>query len=150
MTDAVRKSLSPEEHSIRVQFDALRKDDERRAGLWSVLQDARSRSAREKQRLSVRVRLQERPARIASCLIADIELLKSGTRRSGAFYPNRIDGYLKCELLFDTDLPPCERPGACPHEVVVFVMKTDNAGSAVEERAWDALRQLAEGETGAR
>jgi hypothetical protein len=150
MADGVRKSLSPEEHAIRVRFDALGRGDERRAGLWSMLQDARRRAAREKQRLAVRVRLQDHPNRTASSLIADIVLIKSGTRRSGAFHANRTDGYVKCDLLFDTDLPPCERPGACPHEIVVYVMKADHAGSAAEEGAWDALRELAEEGGGAR
>jgi hypothetical protein len=142
VADGVRKSLSREEHSIRVQFDAIGKDDERRGSLWSKLQRARSRSARQNERLLVRVRLQEHPAHIASCLIADLEILTLETGRSGGSYPNRIDAYVRCELLFDTDLPPCERPGTCPHEVVVYSMKRDNSESADQERAWDALRQM--------
>jgi hypothetical protein len=149
VADGVRKSLSQEEHAIRALFDAMEKADERRGDLWSRLQDVRAKNAREKERLVVRVRLQENPTRSASCLVADLEILKSESHPGLGSHPNRIDAYVRCEVLFDTDLPPCERPGPCPHQVVVFVMKSDNGASAAAERAWDAARQMATGESGA-
>ena len=145
MTPGVRKSLSPQEHAIRTKFDAMRRDDERRSAAWSELQDARAREVRKSERLFVRIRFQEGQARLASCLIADLVILKAETRRWGVPDPSRIDATVSCELLFDGGPVACDRAGECPHDVDVFAMKTDNTGAGAPEHAWEALRQLAVG-----
>lgn len=139
----VRKSLSREEHAVRMQFDAAPKDDDSRLKLWKDLQKTRAKGVRAKQRLLVKVRLQESQARIASCLVADLKIISPEAYASGDPHPNRIDAYAPCELLFDTDLPPCNRGGPCPHDVVVYVMESDNSRTVVRQRAWEALRQQA-------
>ena len=149
MANAVRRSLSPEEHAIRVRFDAAPRDggDGSRARLWDELKETRAKGARDKKRLFVRLRLQESPTRIASCLIAALKFPASDPDSAGGLRAHRLDAYVSCEFLFDTDLPPCERPGRCPHDVVVFVMESDNDKSPLKKRAWDAVRELATART---
>ncbi|MFI5312462.1 MAG: hypothetical protein ACHQQ3_14590 [Gemmatimonadales bacterium] len=141
----VRRSLSPLEHSVRLKFDAAPRDgaDGTRERLWEELKDARGKGARRMKRLFVRVRLQESPTRIASCLIADLRFTARTRASPPGAHAVRLDAYVSCELLFDSDVPPCERPGPCPHDVVVYVMESDNDKSPLKKRAWDAMRELA-------
>ena len=96
MRDGVRRSLSPQEHAIRAQFDAMRRDDARRGMVWKQLQESRGKGARQKERLLVKVHLQEGgPARVASCLIADLKFLEPEERPSVGAHPHRIDLHLR-------------------------------------------------------
>ncbi|HLA91001.1 MAG TPA: hypothetical protein VJL28_11290 [Gemmatimonadaceae bacterium] len=143
MADGTRRSLSEEEHAIRLKFDAATHDGARdlRARLWSELKEVRRKTARRKERLFVRIRFQEKPATISSCLIADLRLVSPIPQASGVSPAHRIDAYVSCELLLDAELPPCERPGPCPHELVAFVLESDNNETDLEKRAWAALRE---------
>jgi hypothetical protein len=143
MIQGVRKSLSREEHAIRMQFDATPKEDALRAKLWKDLQKERRKGVQQKQRLFVKVRLKESTSRIASCLVADLRIVSPDSHVVGGDHETRIDAYAPCEMLFDTDLPPCDRSGNCPHDLVVYVMEADNVRTVVRKRAWDALQELA-------
>ena len=144
MPTGVRRSLSPEEHAIRVQFDAAQKGTELRGDLWRALQSARAKGARSKQRLVARLRFHERPASMASCVVGDLTIVAYDPNASRPSHGNRIDAYVSCELLFGTDAPPCERPGPCPHEIVVYVLDSDNNKTDLEKRAMDSLREMAQ------
>ena len=74
MADGVRKSLNPEEHALRMQFNAAARGDEQRVKLWKDMQKARAKGVRQKQRLLVKVRLKESTTRMASCLVADVRI----------------------------------------------------------------------------
>jgi len=143
MVEGVRKSLSREEHAVRMQFNSTPKEDVQRATLWRELQKTRRKGVQLKQRLFVKVRLKESTARIASCLVADLRIASPDSHVVGGSHETRIDAYAPCELIFDTDLPACDRPGTCPHDLVVYVMEADNVRTVVRKRAWDALQELA-------
>lgn len=140
MANETRRSLSKEEHELRLRFDAAPRDgiDLARGRLWRALMEARARGARSQQRLAVRVHLRDSPV-IASCLVANLKIVLGIANPTAGTRPHRIEAYAPCELLFGGEFPPCDRPGVCPHDVVVYVLESDNSMTALETRAWEAL-----------
>jgi hypothetical protein len=143
--DIKRRSLSPEEHALRLKFDAAtrEKDDEERTRLWTELRRARARGARAKARLFVRVRINDtRRPLLAACLVSDLEIVSLAPVLEGFAPPRRVEAYASCELLFGPKTPLCTRAGPCPHDVVVFVLESDNETIPLHHRAYDSLKAM--------
>jgi hypothetical protein len=140
-----RRSLSPDEHALRLKFDAATReqDVEERTRLWVELRRARARGARAKARLFVRVRINDsRTPVLAACLVGDLKIVSLATVRDSFAPARRVEAYASCELLFGPKTPLCTRAGPCPHDVVVFVLESDNETIPLQKRAYDSLKAM--------
>jgi hypothetical protein len=145
-----RRSLSPEEHALRLKFDATTReqDIEERTRLWTELRRARARGARAKARPFVRIRLNDsRTPLLAACLVSDLKIVSLATVRDSFAPSRRVEAYASCELLFGPKTPLCARAGPCPHDVVVFVLESDNETIPLHQRAYDSLKALVRART---
>ena len=138
-----RRSLTGDEHTKRLRFDAAHRDDPRRDELWMDLTKARGKGARSRH-LFVVVRLRENLDRIGKWLVTDLQdpTWVPQPWRSAA-YPTWISANAWCDLVFDTALPPCEREGKCPHPVPVYVEESENNKTPLGRQAMKRLRKLA-------
>lgn len=145
MAEGTRRSLTKEEHALRLKFDVAPREatDGSRRRLWRALTAARGAGALAQQRLAVTVHLRDKLALTALCLIADLRIVQGIANASLGLAAQRVEAYAPCELLFGAEVPPCERPGTCPHDVVVFAMESDNNSSELERRAWEGLVESA-------
>lgn len=145
MAEGTRRSLTKEEHALRLKFDAAPRDaiDGSRRRLWRALTEARGSGALAQQRLAVKVHLRDSSERIALCLIANLRIVLGIANASMGTAAQRVEAYAPCELLFGGEVPVCDRPGRCPHDVVVYAMESDNNSSDLERRGWEALVQSA-------
>jgi hypothetical protein len=139
-------SLTPEEHYIRAMYDAATRADDwpHRKALWKDLQRARLKGVRHRKWLYARVRLQEQPERVCgSCLITNLRRLGWAEHPAGAPHPAWLGAEIACDLLFETDDPPCMRPGRHPHALKVFVEESDNRRTKMGKLVMQRLRRLA-------
>jgi hypothetical protein len=139
-------SLTPEEHYIRAMYDAATMADDwpHRKALWKDLQRVRLKGVRHRKWLYARVRLQEQPDRgCGSCLVTNLRGLGWVEHPLGGQHPPWLGAEVACDLLFETDDPPCMRPRRHPHALKVFIEEADNSRSKMGKVVMRRLRRLA-------
>jgi len=141
-------SLTPEERYIRAMFDAATKADDQphRHALWKDLQRARLKGARQQKRPYARISLQDEPARVCgSCLVTNLRAVGWAAHPLplGGQRPPYLGAEIACDLLFETDDPPCTRPGRHPHPLKVFIEESHNSRTKMGKLVMRRLRRLA-------
>jgi hypothetical protein len=139
-------SLTLEERYIRALFDAatLADDQPHRHALWKDLQHARLKGARHQKRPYVRVCLQEQPEHVCgSCLVTNLRALGWAVHPLGRQHPAWLGAEIACDLLFETNDPPCNRPGPHPHALKVYIEDSHNSRTRMGKTALGRLRRLA-------
>lgn len=147
MPNSLGKSLTNEEQNCREAFQRLdreRADTFVRANAWSALIVARDRGVQHLVVPFVAVRMREDPLAVAFSIVGTISGVTSApnpldSRRSAA-----LVGSVPCDVLFDArrpaGVPPCERPGPCPHEVSIYILEEDNDDADNQRLAMRRLR----------
>jgi len=139
-------SLTPEEHYIRAMYDAATRADDwlRRKALWKDLQRVRLKGVRHRKWLYARVQLQEQPERVrGSCLVSNLRAVGWVEHPLGGQHPPWLGAEVACDLLFETEDPPCMRPGRHPHALKVFIEESNNHRTKMGKLVMQRLRRLA-------
>jgi hypothetical protein len=139
-------SLTPEERYIRAMFDEATRagDGSLRNALWKDLQRARLKGARHQKRPYARISLQEQPERVCgSCLVTNLRAVGWAEHPLGGLRPPCLGAEIACDLIFETDDPPCTRPGRHPHALKVCVEESHNSRTKSGKVVMRRLRRLA-------